>query len=195
MFTNMQYTLLKITALFVLIAALGACSSITVTSDWDQEVDFSQLNTFTFIEDEEPAINRLIDQRIRDAIIADLSSKGLKQVDSYDKADMAIGFDVATEQRRTYQTMHSGSWGASGFRASGFHMGASVSHSTTRPVDFTIGTLVIAVFKMDDKVLVWQGTGSDTVDPSRSPEQSTKQINTAVQQILESFPPGMKPAS
>lgn len=195
MIVNTQYILLKVTAIVFLIAALGACSSITVTSDWDQEVDFSKMKSFTFIEDNDPAINRLIDQRIRDAIVSDLTGKGLKQVDGYDGADLAIGFDVATEQRRTYQTMHSGSWGAGGFRTGGFHMGASVSHSTTRPVDFTIGTLVIAIFTVDDKMLVWQGTGSDTVNPSSSPEQSTQQINNAVTQILERFPPGVKPAS
>ncbi|MDX1335175.1 MAG: DUF4136 domain-containing protein [Gammaproteobacteria bacterium] len=195
MITNTNNIVLKLVAFLFLIATMNGCSSITVTSDWDQEVDFSQLKSFTFIEDNEPAINRLIDQRIRDAIVADLTGKGLKQVDGYDQADLAIGFDVATEQRRTYQTMHSGGWGASGFRTGGFHVGASMGTSTTRPVDFTVGTLVIAIFKVNDKTLVWQGTGSDTVNPSSNPEQSTQQINNAVQQILEQFPPGVKAAS
>ena len=62
-------------------------------------------------------------------------------------------------------------------------------------MDFTIGTLVIAIFKVDSKMLIWQGTGSDTVDSTSTPEQSTKQINEAVLKILERFPPVVKTAS
>jgi hypothetical protein len=111
-------------------------------------------------------------------------------MDSYEQADLAIGYEIATEQRRSYQTVHSG-WGMSGFRAHNVRLGATMSHSTTQPIDFNIGTLIIAAFKMDDKVLIWEGTASDTVSPASTPEQSTQQINTAVQKILKSFPPGV----
>jgi hypothetical protein len=44
---------------------------------------------------------------------------------------------------------------------------------------------------VEDKTLIWEGSGSDTVSQSRSPEESTKKINEAVQKILGGFPPGM----
>ena len=93
----------------ILIAALAACApSITVTSDWDPAFDFSQSKTFVLLENDIPGINRFIEQRVTAAITAELSSKGLQQVNTVDDADLAIGFDVATENRTTYRTTHSG---------------------------------------------------------------------------------------
>jgi hypothetical protein len=176
--------------IIVMLFALGACSSISVESDWDTSVDFSQFRTFGLIDNREPTVNRLVDDRIRAAISADLHAKGLRQIDDYADADLAIGYEVTTEQRATYNTVHSG-WGASGFRTSNVRFGASVGTSRTVRTDFTVGTLIIAVFRVEDKTLIWEGSGSDTVSQSRSPEESTKKINEAVQKILGGFPPGM----
>ena len=194
MFSKAQTIFFKSIILLFAVTTFTACSTMSVSNDWDQSVDFSKFKTFALIDNAEPAVNRLIDQRIRAAIITDLTAKGFKQLDNYEQADLAIGYEVATEQRRSYQTVHSG-WGMSGFRAHNVRLGASMSHSTTRPIDFNVGTLIIAAFKMDDKVLVWEGTASDTVSPASTPEQSTQQINTAVQKILKEFPPGVTPAS
>ncbi|UCH47623.1 MAG: DUF4136 domain-containing protein [Betaproteobacteria bacterium] len=176
----------------VILMAIGlcACSSISVESDWDTSVDFSTFQTFALIDNPESTINRLVDERIRNAISTDLESKGLSQLDDYDDADLAIGYEVTTEQRATYHTIHSG-WGASGFRTSNVRIGASVGTSQTVRNDFTVGTLVIAVFRVEDKTLIWEGSGSDTVSPSRGPEESTQKINEAVEKILGGFPPGV----
>lgn len=180
--------MMKQAVLLITLLALAACSSISVRSDWDSGVDFSQFETFIVLENEEPSINQLVDQRIRAAIIADLTSKGLRQVDTADKAGLSFGFQVTTEQRTSYQTVHSG-WSNHGYRSSGTHWGGSVGTSRTTQFNFTVGTLIIAAFQSDNKELVWEGTGTDTVNPSSGPEQSTQNINNAVQQILSDFPP------
>jgi hypothetical protein len=64
--------------IIVMLFALGACSSISVESDWDTSVDFSQFRTFGLIDNREPTVNRLVDDRIRAAISADLHAKGLR---------------------------------------------------------------------------------------------------------------------
>lgn len=169
---------------------LVGCSSIAVESDWDTSVDFSGFQTFALIDNPEPVVNRLIDERIRTAISADLESKGLRQLDDYADADLAVGYEVTTEQRATYHTIHSG-WGASGWNAGNVGFGTSVGSSQTVRRDYTLGTLVIAVFRVEDKALIWEGSGTDTVQPSRGPEESTQNINEAVQKILGDFPPGV----
>ncbi len=174
------------------LALLGGCSSIAVESDWDTSVDFSQFQTYGFIDDSGQGINRLTNDRIRAAINSDLTGKGFRPVNDYEDADIAIGYQVTTEQRSTYHTVHSG-WGASGFRTSNVRLGASVGTSRTVRNDYTVGTLVIAVFQVADKTLIWEGSGTDTVSPSRSPDESTQNINEAVQKILRSFPPGIQP--
>lgn len=180
----------------VTIAGLAACSSISVTSDWDSDVDFSSFKTFALLPGELPAVNRLIDQRIRNALVVELSARGLRQVEAHDNADLAVGYQVTSEERTTYQTVYSG-WRRTdyGFRASRSGWGRTASTSRTQQINFTVGTLVVAMFRMSDKELVWEGTGSATVDPSSGPERSERRINDAVRQILEGFPPGGKPGS
>ncbi len=184
----------KASVLVFVVVSLAACSSISVTSDWDTSVDFSQFKTFAILENEKPTINRLIDQRIVDAIAADLVAKGLQHVDTTDRADLAIGYQVTTEERTSFHTVHSG-WGAYGYPSSrsGWYGGTPGSSRATQ-VNYTVGTLVIPVFQMANKELIWEGSGSGVVNPSRTPEQSVKHINDAVQSILKGFPPGAAPA-
>lgn len=176
--------------LLVVFTSLAACSSISVTSDWDPGVDFSQFKTFAVLEETQQSINRFVDQRVRAAIVAELAARGLRQVEMPEKADLAIGYRITTEEQTTLHTVHTG-WDTRGYRSS-WHPDwrTPVATSTTTQVNFTVGTLVIAVFQMNNKELVWEGSASGTVNPSRGPEQSKQRINDAVQQILKDFPPG-----
>lgn len=188
----MQYTSHIISRSFLLIiafSALFACSSMTVTTDWDQDVDFSDLKTFTLIESTQPSTDHQVAHRIRTAIVGELTARGLMQVDNDNKADLAIGYEIATEQRRTYHNIHSGFRGR-GFRTVNVHMRGPTGVDSTRPINFTVGTLIISVFKVDDKLLIWEGSANDVVNSSSGPEQSIQQINDAIQKILQGFPPG-----
>jgi hypothetical protein len=182
-------TVLQAFVLLSTLVALSACSSMAVESDWDTSVDFSVFQTFGMIDNTEPGVSALIDQRIRSAIRSDLESKGLRLVDDYAVADLAVGYEVATQQRATYHTVHSG-WGASGFRTSHARFGASVGTSRTVRNDYTVGTMIIAVFRMEDRALIWEGSGSDVLARTQGPEESAQMINEAVQKILGDFPPG-----
>jgi len=176
-------------ALLIVIAALFACSSMSIRSDWDPEVDFSRFKTFYILEEERQSISSLVDRRINSAIVADLTAKGFQQVNTPDKADLAIGYQATTENRTSFQTVYGG-WANSGFhhrRYSSWH--GSLGTSRTTEINYTVGTLVIAVFEMNDKELIWEASGSDTISPSRDPARNEQRINNAVQQILKSFPP------
>ena len=185
----MRNIVVKQTALFFVFASLAACSGISVTSDWDPGVDFSKFKTFAVLEETQPSINRLVAQRIRAAIVMELTAKGLQQVDTPDKADLAIGYQVTTEERTTHHTVHSGWDGYRSGWSGSTHWRSPAGTSTTRQVNFTVGTLVIAAFRMSDKELVWEGSASGTVNPSSGPERSQQRINDAVQRVLKDFPP------
>ena len=183
--------LIKSITLFLAIAALAACSSISVTTDWDPGIDFSKFKTFAVLENTDQSINRLTDQRIRTALVAELTSRGLQKVDSPEMADLAIAYLVTTEQRTSFQTVHSGMETRHGFHHNlRFH--GSVGTSRTRQHNYTVGTLIIAAYQMGNKEHIWEGSASDIVNTtSRSPEQNQQHITDAVQQILKDFPPGV----
>ena len=184
-------TIIKNITLFLAIAVLAACSSISVTTDWDPGIDFSKFKTFAVLENTDQSINRLTDQRIRTALVAELTSKGLQKVDSPEMADLAIAYTVTTEQRTSFQTVHSGMEARHGFHHS-LRLHGSAGSSRTTQHNYTVGTLIIAVYQMGNKELVWEGSASDIVNTtSRSPEQNQQHITDAVQQILKDFPPGV----
>lgn len=187
-----EKTIRKSVGLILALATLVACSSISVRKDWDPSVDFSQFKTFYVLEEQRQSISPFADQRINAAIVANLKSKGFQQVDTQEKADIAIGYTVTTENRSSFQTVYTG-WGTSGFRHSqnsrGWHSGMTVTSARTHETNYTVGTLVVAIFRMGDKELIWEATGSDTVSPSRDPASNEQRINEAVQRILQDFPP------
>ena len=182
----------KSLGLIIMLATLVACSSISVRKDWDPSVDFSQFKTFYILEEQRQSISRFADQRINAAIVANLTSKGLQQVDSQEGADIAIGYTVTTENRSSFQTVHTG-WATSGYHhnrySRGWHSGVAVTSSRTHETTYTVGTLVVAVFQMGDKELIWEASGSDTINPSRDPARNEQRINEAVQRIMRDFPP------
>jgi len=174
---------------------LVSCSTVNVRTDWNRALDFSLFETFTLLENSEPSINQLIDNRIRAAIIEELTSKGLQQLETPKDADLAIGFQVATQNRRSYRTVSSG-WRASGYRhrrgQHGWHDQTMTVTTTTRTREYTVGALVLAIFdnsSNDSNNLVWQGSGSRRIDSSGGPDRREQRIRDAVQRILRDFPP------
>ncbi len=179
----------QFTALFVAVFLLSACSSISIEHDWDTSVDFTKLKSFSLLENADKSINRLVDQRIRAAIADDLSNKGLEKLKTKKEADLAVAYTVTTEDRTSYQTVHSSMGAAHGFSHRGMRVGGSVRSSRTVQHNYTVGTLIIAIYQVNSKELIWEGTASGSINPSRNPEESEQLINNSVLRILENFPP------
>jgi hypothetical protein len=53
-----------------------------------------------------------------------------------------------------------------------------------------MGTLVIDVFDVEKKALVWRGVAEGQVRQSQDADKQKERINDAVRKILEEFPPG-----
>lgn len=179
------------------IAALSAifwivgCSSVQVLSDWDQSVDFSGFETIAFMDDNAQAFNGLIDGRIRRALVDDLTTKGFEMVGSTADADLVLGFQVATENRRSYSSVSTG-WSQRGYRNSrgGWSSpGMTTVTTQTRVRTHTVGALVVAIFESENKDLVWEASGSRRIDPTASLSQSESLIRDVVDRVLRDFPP------
>jgi hypothetical protein len=172
---------------------LVGCATVDVRTDWDPAVDFSGFETFALMEDDGPSMGQLIERRIQAAVVEELESKGLRRLETTENADLAIGLQVATQNRRSYRTVSTG-WSAHGYRRGrhGPHSRTMSSTTSTRTTsrEFTVGALVIAIFDGESKNLAWQGSGSRRLDSSGGPERSEQRIRDAVQRILREFPPG-----
>jgi len=171
-------------AAFGTAALLSACSGISTSTDFDPSVSFASYSTYGWLDTEGDVSDNILDSRIKGAVDQALAAKGLRKVDG--AADLAIGYQVTTAERRSYNTVNTG-WGG-GYYWGGWGMGMGTS--TTYENTWQEGTLVLGMFDSGSKNMVWTGSATGTIDPSNSPEERQELIQNAVNKMLTSFPPG-----
>ena len=168
---------------------VGACSGISVSTDYDPSVDFTSYATYTWMDTEGDDIDNITDSRIRNSVEAGLAAKGLRKVTS--NPDVAVGYQVTTAERRSYNTVNSGWGGGYGGYYGGWGMGGmTVGMSTTTENVWQEGTLLVGMFDAGTQNLVWTGTATTDLDGSRSPEERQEIVDSAVTKMLKDYPPG-----
>lgn len=171
----------------------GACSSLTVKSDYDKEADFTKYKTFEYYgwtEDSDKILNRFDKERIEKAFGEEFSKRGLEYVKG--NGDIVVSLFIIAEQK-TSTTAHTnhynmGGYGYGGFGYYGGYGGVGMGSSTTTysEQDYTVGTLVVDVFDKAEKKLIWQSIGQKTVD--ENPQTAEKNMPRVAASIMKSFP-------
>jgi hypothetical protein len=184
----MKKNLLAVGAVALVLSACG--SGIDTNSDWDPTANFSAYQTYAWVAGAyESGYGDLVDTRLQAAIEANLNAKGLRKATRAADADLGVGFQVTTQDRTTYQTVSSG-WPGGYYGGYGYG-GWGGGSSTTYASNYTDGSLIIGLFDLESKQMVWQGVGTKTLSSGdQSPEERAKNINDAVAKIMENYPPG-----
>ena len=187
--------LLSVMALAV-IFLLGSCSSLTVTSDYDKSVNFSEFTTYSFhgwAKDSDKLLSPFDRERIETAFANEFESRGIKFVK--EGGELVVALYIVT-QKKTEQVANTTNMGGYyGYGYGGYYgygpgwgwgmpMGNSVT--TISNVDYTVGTLVCDVFDAANKKLIWEGIGSKTVDDD--PTSRDKNIEKSVAAIMAQYP-------
>jgi len=175
---------------------LGIYSLFTTPTREDGKLDFSQFKTFQWVpskaKDESGESARqaqqtsgLIEERIKNAVISELTKKGMQSVTS--DPDVYVVYHIGTQDKvditdygysygyGRYGGVYGGPYGAGGGGISTYN--------------YTEGTLIIDMFDASNKQLAWRGSGTGVIDENPSPEKLTQNINTAVAAILSQYPP------
>jgi len=184
----MKKNLFAAGALALLLAACG--SGIETNSDWDPTADFSAYQTYAWIEGAfTSGYGDLVDTRLQAAVEANLNANGLRKATRAADADLGVGFQFTTQDRTTLQTVSSG-WPGGYYGGYGYG-GWGGGSSTTYATNYTDGSLIIGLFDLESKSMVWQGVGTKTLsEGDASPEERSQKINEAVAKIMEAYPPG-----
>ncbi len=165
---------------------LAGCAAMSVSSQKYPQADFSGYRSYAWIAEDplirpqgtEPQISALTARRIREAIEAELASKGYTAVTEPSGADFVLAFTVGTRDRidaTSYPMPYRGPWRWSWY-----------ADETDLRV-YREGTLSIDIFDGATKQPVWHGrarkevTSSDVSDPGPV-------IKQAVTSILKQFP-------
>ena len=175
----------------LLVIGAGCGSSITITTDYDKEVDFNNYKSFGFLKwnNESAALVNDIDRRrLENAVAAQLEKRGMKRVDGM--GDTMIGFHIVVEQK-TGTTSYTNHYGGMGYYGGGFGYGygypyGGSSTTTTSTYTYNVGTVVIDQYDSQSKKLIWEGVAQGEVESDRSKRESN--IKKDMIRMFENYP-------
>jgi len=176
----------------VLLAACGG--GISTNTDFDPAADFSGYETYAWLPDGNGMddgsgvhADQLTDGRIRSAVEANLNAKGMSKV-SLDQADLAVGYQVAAQDRVQYNTVSTG-WGGGYGGYYGGWGGMGMTSSQTYATNYTDGSLILGIFDTAEKQMIWKGVATKTLSENPDMEERTQNVNDAVAKLMADFPP------
>ena len=180
--------ILKLLPILVISLFLSACSSVSVTTDYDKTVDFTQIKTFEYYgwaAESDKILNDLDKRRIESAFGDEFKKRGMQLVES--GGDVIVALFIMTQDKTQYNATTTGA-GYGGYYGYGPGYGWGGGHSTTtiNEYDYEVGTLVCDVFDKKKEVLIWEGIGTKTI--VENPEKREVTIPKAVKAIMSKFP-------
>ena len=186
----MQTRMRRLTFGIGLILAAG-CAGQQVTTDYSPATSFSQFTTFALVSSPDTAAaQQLLDQRVRNAVQAQLTTKGLTPADRQN-ADLYVGYGMVDKTHRQLYTYNDGwGWGGGwGWRY--YRWGVAWPMTVQRRVEtYTDGTVVVNLVDAKTKKVVWEGEVPDVVNlPVDNPVRATKEVDAAVTKLFTKYPP------
>lgn len=163
---------------------LAACSPIKVITDFDAKADFSKYKSFSVYQltDKGTSLSELNQQRIINAIRAELTKKGLTEVSN--NPDLLVNATAIVTTKEQVTATH--------YNYGGYYRPYYWEPAYSGPTVYNVselreGSLVIDIIDAASKHLLWEGTGNKEIDSGlKNPDD---EIPYAVAKILADFPP------
>jgi hypothetical protein len=182
--------LFKIATTLIAIMLITACSSTTnIRSDYDRSVDFSQFSTYGYFNPmgiENPNYSSLLGQMFRDAIDAQMQSRGYVLSDN---PDLLINVSAQMQDKtqvRTYSDpMYGGYYGYRGGRYGAW--GGYGYGTSTHVSQYTEGTVNIDMVDIDQKRMVWEGVAIGRVNEKKN-DNLRQDIMDGVAEMFQNYP-------
>ncbi|MEH6911329.1 MAG: DUF4136 domain-containing protein [Oceanicoccus sp.] len=172
----------------MLLGLLTACATELPKPviDYKPDYDFYGIKTYAFAPGQSVGMSSLVGSRVEDAIVDELSLKGIQLVEP-DKANILIRLMVVTENKQDIRTYdrHYGGGAYSCWRCGGYP-----NRTTEVQVrNYTEGTLVIDMVDTTLNRAVWHAISRGKVGKHKSPEERNENVKAVVASMLVDFPP------
>ncbi|MGC2029969.1 MAG: DUF4136 domain-containing protein [Steroidobacteraceae bacterium] len=182
--------------------ALGACANLTVRTDQNPNLSVAQCHTYSFAKEyvanaDQPAAygNPLNADRLRAAIEANLSSRGIQPADRA-AADCVVGYALGSRQvMNDYYGGIGPGWGPGwgyGWGFGGGYYGGAFGWDYPYMQNET--RIAVDVFDAKSHQAIWHASVSQTVSELSGPN-AVEKINAAAAAIFSKFPAGAPPAA
>ena len=170
----------------LLAAALSACSTMQIASDYDVGTSFAGYRTWAWAPEPrqptgDPQLDSdLLDKRVRRAVEHELPARGFQQVKS--GADFLVDYHVALASKIQVRAIGS----PYGYGPGDWELfGPGGTYART----YDEGSLILDFVDAKTNELVWRGIAWAEVYPADGPEERERKVNEAVRRIVERFPP------
>ena len=175
----------------ILFLAISSAFGQDVRYNFDKDTNFSKFKTYKWvILKDAPTANDLVTKQLKDAVDAELATKGLTKVDD-DTANLFIGYQAGVGQEKQF-TSFSSDWGYGGgwYRGGWYGPGGGMTTGSTSTI--YVGQLVLDMYDSANRDLVWRGVASKTLDSKAKPDKQEKNLAKAVKKLLKNYPPAIK---
>jgi len=168
-----------------LLLPIGEIRAQDVSVDYDKEADFTKRRTYAWKPGAE-APDPLTEQKIQQAVEAQLAAKGLTEVEASPDLWVVTHTSVTTDARVNVETFgYGGGYGWNGWYAWG-------PATTVRLQEVLTGMLLVDLLDGPDEKLIWRGVATATVYDRPDPDKTEKRVRKATLQMFKKFPPPPK---
>ena len=174
-----QLTLLA-TFLFMAACAYGQ----EVHYNYDRSANFAAYKTYKWVEIPGGAVpDQLIDQAIKRAADEQLAQKGLTRVDN--NADLFIGYQFVLNLEKGVSLWETGGAGP-GWGWDPWGSGRNVQGQTST---IPVGILLMDLYEVGRKQLVWRGDAVKTINLKKDPEKNYQNLQKVMAKLFKNYPP------
>ncbi len=169
--------------IFLLCVTATSWAQKDVHVTYNHAIDFTNFHTYAWGEMPKPSQikNPALAAEVQSKVNAVLTSKGLRAVKLSESPDLILTVSGASKEKTFY----------SNYDPSGTVLTAGTDYGT--PEQQLVGALVIDLYDVKAKKLVWRGTAVGVMNQKNS-EKNKKLVDSVITQMFEKFPyaPGVQ---
>ena len=183
-------TVPKLSTFVAACALLAACSTVSVTTDYDRSAPFGKYASYALAPASHgQTLSPGSEAALRDSLRTQLAARGIRET-APAKADLDVVRHVFLREKLSVQQYTDWGYGYHGTWPYGFGrygMWAGAPRTYTDINQYTEGTLVLDFVDARTKKLVFRGIGKAVVG---GPESNARKIEEAVAKTVAEFPSG-----
>jgi len=175
----------------ILLVVASTAFGQDVRYNFDKDSDFSKFKTYKWValKGANP-VDDIMDKQIKEAIDAQLATKGLTKVEG-DDANLFVGYQTAVGTEKQFTSYDTG-WGyGPGWYGRGWY-GSGGGMTTGQTSTLYTGQLAVDMYNSAGHDLVWRGVVSKSLDPKAKPEKRQKNLTKALTKLFKNYPPKAK---
>jgi uncharacterized protein DUF4136 len=150
--------------------------------NYDRSANFAAYKTYKWVDIPGGSVpDQLVDKAIKQAADEQLALRGLTRVE--DNADVYIGYQVVINLEKSIDLWSTGN--GPGWWGGGWGDRTVRGQTSTVPV----GILVMDLYDVGKKQLVWRGDAIKTIDLKQAPEKNYRNLQKVMAKLFKNYPP------